>query len=79
MLCFITWQPQARCQRLQDYPGRKNPLDGVSKMQATRENPGGGTGMFQYFLKVSDAVLDSVCMQYNVQSHSAPACRLAAS
>lgn len=34
-----------------DYPGRKNPLDGVRKMQVIRENPGGGTGMFQYFLK----------------------------
>jgi hypothetical protein len=37
---------------LQEYPGRRNPLDGVKKNQLSPENPDGGTGMFQYFLKV---------------------------
>ena len=37
---------------LQEYPGRKNPLDGVKKSQLSPDNPDGGTGMFQYFLKV---------------------------
>jgi hypothetical protein len=40
---------------LQEYPGRKNPLDGVKKSQLSPDNPDGGTGMFQYFLKVCAA------------------------
>ena len=35
-----------------EYPGVTNPLNNVEVLQTNSENPGGQTGMFQYFLKV---------------------------
>lgn len=35
----------------QEYPGMKNPLDGVDVPRVNPHNPSGATGMYQYFLK----------------------------
>ena len=37
-----------------DYPGRKNPLDGVVIPKVNHHNRDGKTGAYQYFLKVFD-------------------------
>lgn len=37
----------------EDYPGMKNPLDGVKVAKSNPQNPQGKTGAYQYFLKVS--------------------------
>jgi hypothetical protein len=54
---------------LQEYPGRKNPLDGVKKSQLSPDNPDGGTGIFQYFLKVCNTCSGSHLLSEEASIH----------
>ncbi|KAK9808956.1 hypothetical protein WJX72_006989 [[Myrmecia] bisecta] len=44
----------------EEYPGMKNPLDGVTVQQVSNINPTGATGMYQYFLKVVPTIYTDI-------------------
>lgn len=46
----------------QGYPGQQNPLDGVLINQTTSTASQAATGMWQYFLKVSQSMLTYVVL-----------------
>lgn len=53
----------------QGYPGQQNPLDGVLINQTTSIASQAATGMWQYFLKVSQSILTYVLSVYPADEH----------